>query len=298
MKLTFWGTRGSIATPGRKTVRYGGNTPCIELRLSNNQLFILDAGTGIRNLGERLMETEEHVKAYLFISHPHWDHIQGFPFFKPAFIAGNEITIVGGENDKVTLHKMIADQMNKIYFPIRINELEAKLDFRRVDEETTMICGAEVQTMYVNHPSFAIGYRITHEGKTVVYISDNEPFDRSVAREIGNVESVIVDKYLATDGDPNNRVFEFVKNADVLIHDATYTPEEYRERIGWGHSPYDFALRVAASGKVKQLILFHHDPSHDDGMIDSIVGSCKEEIRRCGYDFECHAAAEEMTIEI
>ncbi len=298
MRLKFWGTRGSISTPGKHTVRYGGNTPCIELRLANEELVILDAGTGIRNLGEELMEKGESIKAYLLISHPHWDHIQGFPFFKPAFISGNELTIVGGENDKVSLQKMIADQMNKIYFPIQLKELKATLKFCKVEEEQFSMFNAQVQTLYLNHPSFAIEYRITQGGKTVVYISDNEPFDRRVAHDMKNVEKVIIDKYSRSNGDPNQRVFDFVHGADVLIHDATYTPEEYVDRVGWGHSHYLFTLNVAAEGKVKKLVLFHHDPAHSDEKVDEILKKCTKEIRNRQYKFQCTAAAEGMEIDV
>lgn len=298
MKLRFWGTRGSIPTPGKQTVRYGGNTPCIELRLSNGELIILDAGTGIRDLGERLIETGESVNAYVLISHPHWDHIQGFPFFKPAFISGNQLTIVGGETDKVTLHGMIEDQMNKVYFPIQLSDLKANIRFQKVGEETFSVFDATIQTLFVNHPSFAMGYRITHGDKTLVYISDNEPFDRQVAQEVRNVESFIVEKYLKIKGDPNERIYEFARDADLLIHDSTYTPEEYVNRVGWGHSHYLFTLKVAAEGNIRRLILFHHDPSHNDSKIDDIVLKCRNEIAVRKYKFDCIAAAEGMQIDI
>ena len=298
MKIKFWGTRGSISTPGSETVRYGGNTPCVEVRLDTNELIIFDAGTGIRNLGESLIETGESVKAYILISHPHWDHTQGFPFFKPAFISGNEITIIGGETDKVSLKKMISDQMNKIYFPIQLNELKATLKFRRVREETFNVFDAEVQTMFVNHPSFAIGYRLTHKGKSVVYISDNEPFDRRVSASIRNVEKKIMEKYIASKGDPSQRIFDFVRDADVVIHDATYTPEEYVDRVGWGHSHYLFTLKVAAEGNVKKLILFHHDPAHNDDKVDDILKKCQKEIKNRQYGFTCLAATEGMEMSV
>jgi phosphoribosyl 1,2-cyclic phosphodiesterase len=298
MRLTFWGTRGSISTPGKETVRYGGNTPCIEVRLANEKLIILDAGTGLRNLGEALIENGESIKAYILISHPHWDHIQGFPFFKPAFISGNELTIIGGETEKVTLQKMITDQMNKVYFPIQLNELKALIRFRKIGEEEFTVFDAHVKSLFVNHPSFALGYRITHRGKSIVYISDNEPFDRKVAKSMRNVEKSIIDKYARTHGDPNQRIFDFVRNADLLIHDATYTPEEYVNRVGWGHSHYLFTLRVAAEGNVKRLMLFHHDPSHDDEKIDDILKTCKKEIRNRKYKFNCAAAYEGMSVEI
>mgnify|MGYP005832992443 CR=1 FL=1 len=298
MRLKFWGTRGSISTPGKATVRYGGNTPCTELRLPNNELLILDAGTGIRNLGEALIEKGESVKAFILISHPHWDHIQGFPFFKPAFITGNELTIVGGETEKVSLSKMISDQMNKVYFPIQLNELKATISFRKVSEEEFTVFGANVKTIYVNHPAFALGYRINYGNRSIVYISDNEPFDRKVAQTMRNVDKFIIEKYLRSKGDPNKCIFDFVKSADLLIHDATYTPEEYVDKVGWGHSHYLFTLKVAAEGKVKKLVLFHHDPGHSDDKIDDILKMCKKEIRNRDYKFECIAAAEGMELEI
>ncbi|MBI4534638.1 MAG: MBL fold metallo-hydrolase, partial [Ignavibacteriae bacterium] len=219
MKLRFWGTRGSIPTPGKETVRYGGNTPCVEVRLQNDNLVIFDAGTGIRGLGDALMQKGESVNAYLLIGHPHWDHIQGFPFFKPAFISGNEFTIMGAQSKNVTLRQMISDQMDKVYFPIQLNELKAKINFHPIKEGTIPIFDAMLSTIYVNHPSFALGFRLDSSGRSLVYISDNEPFDGEVARSVKNVEKVIVDKYSDSKGDPNQRVFDFARNADVLIHD-------------------------------------------------------------------------------
>jgi phosphoribosyl 1,2-cyclic phosphodiesterase len=294
MKLKFWGTRGSIPTPGKETVRYGGNTPCVEVRLREERLVILDAGTGIRGLGEALMLKGQSVNAHLLIGHPHWDHIQGFPFFKPAFISGNELTILGAQSKNVTLRQMIADQMNKVYFPIQLNELKAKINFRPLREGTIPIYDAQLSSIYVNHPAFALGYRLDAGGHSLVYISDNEPFDREVARSLKNVEKVITDKYAESKGDPNERIFDFARGADILIHDATYTPQEYVNRVGWGHSHYLFTLKVAAEAQVKKLILFHHDPSHSDEMIDEIVETCKKEIKSRNYKFECLAAEEGM----
>jgi phosphoribosyl 1,2-cyclic phosphodiesterase len=298
MRLTFWGTRGSIPSPGRETVRYGGNTPCLELRLANDELIILDAGTGIKNLGEALAARNEPVDTHLLISHPHWDHIQGFPFFKPNFVPGTRLTIVGYETEQVSLQKVVSDLMNKVYFPVHLDELKATLGFRNVGEESFEIAGAHVQTILLNHPSFAVGYRISQGGKSIVYISDNEPFDYRVATAMQGVDSAIIDAYGRTDGDPNRRVFEFAKDADVLIHDATYTPEEYQSKIGWGHSHYMFTLKVAAQANVRRLILFHHEPSHSDEMIDGIVAACRREIAQRQYRFECSAAAEGMEIRL
>lgn len=297
MKLKFWGTRGSIPTPGKETVRYGGNTPCIEVRLKDNRLVIFDAGTGIRGLGEALMAKGEAVNAHLIVGHPHWDHIQGFPFFKPAFISGNELTILGAQSKNVTLRQMVADQMNHVYFPVQLNELKAKINFRPLREGKTQIFDADLTSIYVNHPAFALGYRLDAGGHSLVYISDNEPFDREVARSLKNVEKVITDKYVEGKGDPNQRIFDFARDADILIHDATYTPEEYVNRVGWGHSHYLFTLKVAAEAQVKKLVLFHHDPSHNDDKIDEIVETCKKEIKTRNYKFDCIAAAEGMELQ-
>jgi phosphoribosyl 1,2-cyclic phosphodiesterase len=297
MKLKFWGTRGSIPTPGDGTVRYGGNTPCVEVRLPGNDLLIFDAGTGIRGLGDALMAGGESVKAYLAISHPHWDHLQGFPFFKPAFISGNDLTIIGAQTRYLTLRQMIAYQMDKVYFPIQLNELKAKIQFRPIREETISVFNATLSAIYVNHPAFALGYRLTVGGHSLVYISDNEPFDRELAKSVKNLDKIVVQRYMEEKGDPNQRIFDFARGADVLIHDSTYTPEEYVNHVGWGHSHYLFSLKVADEARVKKLVLFHHDQTHTDDKVDEILQKCQKEISTRNYDFECVAAAEGMELE-
>lgn len=296
MKLKFWGVRGSIPTPGKGTVRYGGNTPSLELRLDNDELIIFDAGTGIRGLGDHLIANGESLNAYLLITHPHWDHIQGFPFFKPALISGNEITIIGTERKEINLQRIIADQMNRIYFPVQLNELKAKINFRPIGEEEFTIFGAHVRTMYVNHPGFTVGYRLEYKGKSLVYISDNEPFDREAADRLTNFEKIVHEKFASTLGDPNQRIFDFARNADILIHDSTYTPEEYVDKVGWGHSHYLFTLKVAAEANAKHLVLFHHEPNHSDEKVDDIVLKCKKEIKTKNFKFECTAAREGLEL--
>ncbi|MBU1298491.1 MAG: MBL fold metallo-hydrolase [Bacteroidetes bacterium] len=298
MKIIFWGTRGSIPTPGETTVKYGGNTPCVELRFDDDNFIILDAGTGIRNLGEKIIESGSSINTYVLISHPHWDHIQGFPFFKPAFISGNEITIVCAEFDGISLPQMISDQMNKAYFPIQLNELKANINFKSVREEEFDVFGANVKTLFLNHPLFAIGYRITYRNKSITYISDNEPFDRYVAQTIKNVHTEIIKKYLEYKNEPNQHLFDFVMGSDILIYDSTYTPEEYIDRVGWGHSHYLFSLKVAAEGNVKNLVLFHHDPSHNDAKIDEIYSKCLKEIKNRNYKFLCHPAYEGFVMNL
>ena len=298
MKVKFWGTRGSVPSPGRDTVRYGGNTPCVEVRLAENNLVIFDAGTGLRGLGDALMVRGESVKAIIAISHPHWDHIQGFPFFKPAFISGNELTIVGAQTRSVTLRQMIASQMNKVYFPIQLNELKAKIGFLPIREETIPVFEGTLSSIFVNHPAFSLGFRLTVGGRSLVYISDNEPFDREVARSLKNVEKHVVAGYMKERGDPNQRIFDFARGADVLIHDATYTPEEYVNRVGWGHSHYLFTLKVASEARVGKLVLFHHEQSRTDEKVEEIVRKCRREISLRDYTFECLAAAEGLELEI
>lgn len=299
MKLTFWGVRGSIPTPGKHTVRYGGNTPCLELRFDDDRLMIFDAGTGIRSFGDYLINRGESVKAHLFISHPHWDHIQGFPFFKPAFIPGNELTIVGTDRAEKPLNEIISEQMNRIYFPVQIHDLKAKLKFIPITDEGEMkVHDALVKMIYVNHPGFALGYRVEYRGKSLIYISDNEPFDKASARSMNNFEQKVKEKFMTASGDPNQRIFDFCREGDVLIHDTTYTPEEYIDRVGWGHSDYLFSLRLAAEANVKRLYLFHHDQNHSDDKVDDIVKKCKKEIKSRGYKFECEAAIENTTIVI
>jgi phosphoribosyl 1,2-cyclic phosphodiesterase len=299
MRLTFWGVRGSIPTPGKTTVRYGGNTPCLELRLDDEKLIIFDAGTGIRSFGDHLINNGESVKAHLFITHPHWDHIQGFPFFKPAFIPGNELTIVGTERLEKSLSEIISEQMNRIYFPVQLHDLKAKIAFVPIRDEGEMqVHDALMKIMFVNHPGFTVGYRLEYRGKIFVYVSDNEPFDRAAAATLTNFEPRVKEKFNAATGDPNQRVFDFCRDADVLIHDTTYTPEEYIDRVGWGHSDYLFTLRVANEANVKRLYLFHHDQNHSDDKVDEILKKCKKEVKSRGYKFDCEAAIENTTIVI
>jgi phosphoribosyl 1,2-cyclic phosphodiesterase len=288
--------RGSIPTPGKNTVRYGGNTPSLELRLDNGELIIFDAGTGIRNLGDQLIANGESINAFILITHPHWDHIQGFPFFKPAFVSGNEITVIGTDREEIDLQHIIADQMKKIYFPIQLNELKAKIHFKSIGEEEFTIFGARVRTIYVNHPGFTVGYRIDYKGKSIVYVSDNEPFDKQSATGLTNFEPVVLKKFLNQNGDPNQRLVDFAKGADIFIHDATYTPEEYVEKVGWGHSHYLYTLNLANDAGVKHCILFHHEPNRTDDQVDRILEKCRNEIAHKKFAFDCTAAFEGLEI--
>lgn len=201
-------------------------------------------------------------------------------------------SIVGPEAKGVKLAELIAEQMNKIYFPVNLSELEAKIDFIPMKENSIDVQGAKVQSFYVNHPGFTIGYRITHNNKTLVYISDNEPFTAETSHLFTNGEPQVLKLFKDYDGDPNNRVLDHVRGADVLIHDTTYTPEQYNDHIGWGHSHFLHTLRLASEAGVKNLFLFHYDPSLTDKDVDDIVAKSNKEMKRLNYSFKLCASKE------
>jgi phosphoribosyl 1,2-cyclic phosphodiesterase len=252
MQITFWGVRGSIPTPGPDTVGFGGNTSCVEVR-AGKALLVFDGGTGLRLLGKKLL-AEMPITAHIFFSHVHWDHIQGFPFFDPAFVKGNVIHLYGGNNVTRTLEETLAGQMDHPSFPVHLADMGAKMTFNDLVEgqrlEIDDGAGGKLTltTGRGNHPNGVWLYRVDHRGKTVVYATDTEH-----TKEI----------------DPN--VVRVASGADVLIYDAQYTPEEYEgkagrggPKVGWGHSTYTEAVKVAQSAKVKKLVLFHHDPLQKD----------------------------------
>lgn len=298
MRLKFWGVRGSIPTPGGQTARYGGNTSCVELRLEKGGLIILDAGTGIRNLGESLAESGQPLKASILITHPHGDHIQGFPFFRPAFIEGNELIIAGPEAADIPLIKLISGQMNKVYFPVKLSELKAEITFIPLREGCVRLSDAVVKAILVNHPGFTLGYRITADNRSLVYISDNEPYATESVPFFTNHEQEVLEMLRTSERDPNDRIVEFARGADVLIHDSTFTPELYRERVGWGHSHYLFALQIAAKARVKNLFLYHYDPSLTDAAIDDVMVRSRAEMERQRYSFRLHAAREGVEFQL
>jgi phosphoribosyl 1,2-cyclic phosphodiesterase len=292
--IKFWGVRGSIPTPGPSTMRYGGNTPCVELRYSKEKIFILDAGSGIRELGQHLVKQKKPIKSNIFISHLHWDHIQGIPFFVPAFVPGNEFTIHGAEEADVTLEDIFHQQMNKVNFPIQFDELMAKFKFHPLFQGNYKIDGISLDTMYLNHPGNALGYKFQINNKIVVYISDNEPFPTYPAGS-QDLDDLSRAQYVE---DNNQRLINFVLDSDFLIHDAQYTPQEYKSKYQWGHSPYDYTVKIALQSRVKTLILFHHDPVHDDNFIDSILEASKKISWQAGSNMKIIAAQEGLEISL
>jgi phosphoribosyl 1,2-cyclic phosphodiesterase len=285
--IKFWGVRGSIPTPGPTSVRYGGNTSCIELS-HEGKLFILDAGSGLRALGNELMKRKQPIHAAILISHMHWDHIQGIPFFTPAFIPGNKFIFYGAEESDIKLESIIAGQMDPTYFPIEMKDMASKLEFHRLVEGRRQIDDLLIETIYVNHPGNALGYKIHAGEKTLTYISDNEPFI--------DYSSENKNKYIGEDG--NRKLIDFIKGSHILIHDSQYTPEEYITHTTWGHSPFDYAVRLGLEAAVETLVLFHHDPLHSDDHIDEILERAKQLAAKANSGMKVIAAAEGMSVEV
>lgn len=288
LRLQFWGTRGSIPTPGRNTVRYGGNTPCVEVRTSEGWLIILDAGTGIRELGRSLISRANGapIAGDIFLTHAHWDHIQGIPFFGPLFQRGNHFTIWGAQALQTSIGRVVRDQMSPVVFPVSFEELNATIDFCEIAEECRRGNGYEVRAYQVRHPGGALGYRFTErhdDSRALVYISDNElgpgaKYDTRASWRKG--------------------LIEFVRDAKVLVHDTMYTAEEYDHFRGWGHSTYDEAVELALDGGIEQLVLYHHKPERSDDEVDRRVDECRAFAARHGGSVEIVAAAEGMTLVI
>ena len=265
MRVRFFGTRGSIATPGPHTLRYGGNTSCIEVQSSAGTLVILDMGTGAAVLGRELMARGEPSRGHILISHTHRDHIQGIPFFAPLFVPGFEWDIYGPRGLHQGLRQTLAGQMQSTYFPVTLEQLGATIRYRELVEGRLRIGDIEVTCRYLNHPALTLGYRLEADGAALVYACDHEPHSHALATGVGD--------FLGED----RRHAEFLAGADLVVHDAQYRASEYPQKIGWGHSTIEYACAVARLAKVGQLALTHHDPMRDDAAIDALVDSLRTE---------------------
>lgn len=254
LQMTFWGVRGTLPVSGQRSLRYGGNTSCVSLDFPRGQRFIFDAGTGIKEFSNALMAAPKKMDAKIFISHPHWDHINALPFFVPLYIPGNEFEVLGAAHAHITMRELIAAQMEDVYFPITMKEFGARIYFRDLNEGAYEIDGVSVKTLLLSHPGNCLGYRIDYGGRSFCYVTDNELF-------------------LSGDASHNphyvERLTEFVAGADALITDTTYTDEEYQSKIGWGHSCVSQVVNLAHEAAVKTLYLVHHDPDQDDDAIDA-----------------------------
>jgi phosphoribosyl 1,2-cyclic phosphodiesterase len=287
MLVRFWGTRGSIATPGGATLRYGGNTACVEVMSDSGTTLLIDAGTGAAALGKALMEQGRAAHGHILISHTHWDHIQGLPFFAPLFVADAEWHIYGPGGIGQTLQEVLAAQMAYSYFPVELNAFAARLHYHEVVEGRFSVEDVWITTHYLNHPALTVGYRLEVDGASMVYAADHEPYDRRASE--GHLE--------ADEGGDAAHV-EFIRDADLVIHDAQYTAAEYRAKIGWGHSSIEYAADVAMAAKAKKLALYHHDPTRADDAVDHLVSTARERVAAAGDDLSVVGAAEGSIIQL
>jgi phosphoribosyl 1,2-cyclic phosphodiesterase len=271
MRVKFWGVRGSIATPSADHMKYGGNTSCVEV-VVNDRIIILDAGTGVRLLGNCLME--RNIKDYLFLqTHTHWDHINGFPFFCPIYNENVNIEIMAGHLSKSGgIKKVLSSQMCQPTFPVPFAELAANISFTDFEagDSFSLGDGIFVRTAPMKHPDGGTGYRIECEGNSLCYITDTEH----------------------TIGQPDQDILDLIEGADLVIYDSTYTDEEYPKFAGWGHSTWQEGIRLCQAANVGQLAIFHHDPSHDDAFMDKVA----DEAYKCWP--HAFVAREGMTVEV
>ncbi|WP_243546922.1 MBL fold metallo-hydrolase [Pseudodesulfovibrio tunisiensis] len=293
MRFTFWGTRGSLAAPGPDTVRYGGNTTCIEVRGGNDECIILDAGTGIRPLGLQLARSMP-VNCHIFISHTHWDHIQGLPFFVPLFVPGNTVAMYGPP-DPVTMggiESVLSRQMEYPHFPVRVAELKADIRYRTLaDREHVEVGGCSVTSLLMNHPAVDYGMKVECGGRSLFFTGDHEPFFNIYDpgdEEYQRYQEVVDERYQG--------MIDFLTGVDVLISDAQYTEEEYPARRGWGHSSFSQALDLARRAGIGRVYLTHHETTRSDAELDRVMERLRKEWADTGVDV--HLAREGETIEV
>jgi phosphoribosyl 1,2-cyclic phosphodiesterase len=284
MKIKIWGSRGSITSPGASTIRYGGNSTCLEIRPRAGQVCIVDAGSGIRNLGKVLLGEPAISHIRFFFTHPHWDHLVGFPFFEPLYSDRYDITFCSGPHAESSIRKYVSRQMKPPYFPVAFSQLKARFNFRceNPDRDGVNCPHGTIrrQAVPLSHPNGGFGYKFMEDGKTFVFLTDNE---LDFHHEGGLARREYID---------------LCRGTDLLLHDAQYTDEEYRRTRGWGHSTYRDAVDLAIEAGVKRLGLFHHDPDRTDDDLDRQLDSCREQISRSGQPIDCFICAEGMVLEV
>ena len=306
MKVKFWGVRGSIPTPGPHTVRYGGNTTCMQLLdddsdfLIDGSITIIDAGSGIRELGNEILKHPKPWKINILITHTHMDHINGFPFFIPAFVPGTEIDIYGPVHYEKKLEEIFATQMDYSYFPISTAQLAAKITFHDLKETEFDLGRLHVVTHYMNHPVLTLGYRVTDGKKSFIYTGDHEPYFDFISEgdsENGDEDDGFGDVQAIVD-QQNSRLVDFFRDTDILVADAAYSPDEYDSHRGWGHSSTDHVIDWAIESRVKKLILHHHEPTHDDDKLDEMEAYARNRAREKGaHDLQVANAREKQVFE-
>jgi phosphoribosyl 1,2-cyclic phosphodiesterase/ActR/RegA family two-component response regulator len=297
-RIKFWGVRGSIPIPGKSTVRYGGNTSCVEVR-ADGEIIVLDAGSGIRLLGLALDKEfgSRSMKLTLLITHTHWDHIQGLPFFSPAYNQKNLIRVLGYEGARAGLSTILASQMETPFFPVSLRELPSHLAIEELREMEFQIGKVQVRSKFANHPGICVGYRLFTSSGSIAFFPDNEPYEQlklQLASRDGIREHEARDFAAAE----RAKMVEFLQDCDVAILDTQYTDEEYAKHIGWGHSSLSSVVSLALDADVHKLLLFHHDPSHNDHMLDKMAECARALVRKSGKSLEVEPAREGAEISI
>jgi len=281
MRIKFWGTRGSIAVPGKDTILYGGNTTCVEITLQSGKTVIIDAGTGIRPLGDKLLAENENVEIYLLITHIHWDHVLGFPFFNPIYEASSKIFVDGYQSCIKGLRSTFDNKSGDGFFPIKFDDLDADISYlEKLSSGALEIDGTMIETIPLQHPQGGFGFKFREGEKTLVFITDNEL------------------THHAWEGRSPDEFAKFCKDADILVHDSQYTTQEIKTRQGWGHSDYQTTFEMAYKAGAKKLILFHHDPSRTDPEVKAIEVLCKDLANKKDSSMIIQAAKENSEIEL
>ena len=278
LRIRFWGVRGTLPVPGEHTLRYGGNTSCVSLEFPDERLFIFDAGSGIKTLANTLLaERPGKLRASLFISHPHWDHINALPFFTPLYIKSNEFEILGPAQQDRGVEDLISAQMDGVFFPVTISEFAAHMRYRDLGEGDCEVDGIAVSCLLLSHPGRCLGYRVDYGGRRIAYVTDNELYPEST--EWHNPEY-------------RQQLADFVRGCDVLITDTTYTEAEYQGKEHWGHSTVTEVVALADAAQVRTLCLFHHDPEQDDAAIDRKLEIAQRQLAERGSQTQVIAPAE------
>jgi phosphoribosyl 1,2-cyclic phosphodiesterase len=307
MKVKFWGVRGSIPVPGKSTNRYGGNTSCVEIRPRGGWPIVIDAGTGIRRLGKHLMDGafgEGHGTAHILISHTHWDHIQGMPFFSPLYRRGNKMHVFARQQADTHLQAVFASQTEDPYFPVPLTALEADIQFHELVEGSRFeIDGATVSCTRLNHPWVAMAYRLDCDGASAVYCSDTAPFTDILLEHEFIAKPPVPGEALPRSmseklAEMRAGLVALCKGVDLLIYDTQFTVDEYRQRPHWGHSTPEDALIIAREAGVKTLCLYHHAPMRTDEAQDAILMSTRWTAKQAGDPFEVIAAYEGLELTL
>jgi phosphoribosyl 1,2-cyclic phosphodiesterase len=297
--VRFWGVRGSYPAPFSTHMRIGGNTPCVEVRLGS-KVLIFDAGTGVIPLGHELMKQSEIQEVNIILSHYHWDHISGLPFFAPAFMPGWKVDIFGPGDEPADLKSRLAAQMKAPYFPVETETWLAEVSYHTPHPAPVRIGELSIGSFILHHPGITYGYRLEVNGKTVVYAPDNELsfIDRSIEKrkaEFDQDEQTLLNDMKKED---KSRNIEFMTDVHMLIHDAQYTPEDYARKHGWGHSCFIDTVNSAIDAGVNHLFLFSHEPTYDDDQIDAMHRQTQELIKERGSSMVCHVSREGMLIDL